>query len=262
MMTLLAYVLRNTQHATRLACFALLMGLSLVQPSAAAVDHSLWDILLRRYVDLNGRVAYRDWKARDRVLFETYLKTLAEARVEGMSEAEAKAFWINAYNAVIIQGVFSGYTAEGLISRKRLFSWYSLMVAGKKRTPDEIEHEILRPQFRDPRIHFTIVCASTSCPKLRPEAYVPERLEQQLDDATRAFINDSDRNRFVAGQVGVSSIFQWFAQDFIDQAGSVPKFLLRYVAEEKKAILSLFSGELQYLDYNWTLNAQDGQRVS
>jgi hypothetical protein len=255
MMVLSAYVLRFT-------LYVVLMTLSFVQPSAAAIDHSLWDTLLHRYVDQDGRVAYRDWKARDLASLESYLKTLAEAKVESMSEAETKAFWINAYNAVIIQGVFNGYSAEGLISRKRLFSWYSLVVAGKKRTPDEIEHQILRPQFRDPRIHFTIVCASTSCPKLRPEAYVPERLEQQLDDAARAFSNDPVRNRFVLDQVAVSPIFQWFAQDFIDQAGSVPKFLLRYVAEEKKAILESFTGDLQYLEYNWTLNAQPGQRLS
>lgn len=262
MIIISADVLRVTYGVSRVTCLVLLMTFVLSSSVHAAVDHSLWDTLLRRYVDQDGRVAYRDWKARDLAAFATYLKTLAEAKVEGMSDAEAKAFWINAYNAVIIQGVFDGYTAEGLISRKRLFSWYSIVIAGKKRTPDEIEHEILRPKFRDPRIHFTIVCASTSCPKLRPEAYVAERLEQQLDEATRAFINDPDRNRFEAGKVAVSPIFQWFAQDFTDPAGSVQKFLLRYIAEEKKAILESVTGSLQYLDYNWTLNAQNGQRVS
>lgn len=269
MMTISAYVLhflyyatRNMQPIPRLTCFTLLMTLSFVQPSNVTVDHSLWDTLLHRYVDNDGRVAYRDWKARDLASFETYLKALAEAKVAGMSEAEEKAFWINTYNAIIIQGVLNGYTAEGLIARKRLFSWYSLMIAGKKRTPDEIEHQILRKKFRDPRIHFTIVCASTSCPKLRPEAYVPERLDQQLEDAARGFINDPQRNRFEAGNVAVSPIFQWFAQDFIDQAGTVSKFFLRYVADEKKAILESFTGDVQYLEYNWTLNAQDGQRIS
>jgi len=255
MMATSAYVLRFT-------FYVVLMTLSSTQLTHAAVDHSLWDTLLHRYVDQDGRVAYRDWKAQDLASFEAYLKTLAEAKVDGMSEPEEKAFWMNAYNAAIVQAVLSGYTAEGLISRKRLFSWYALPVAGKARTPDEIEHQILRKKFHDPRIHFTIVCASTSCPKLRPEAYAPERLEQQLDDAARSFINDPDRNRFMTGQVAVSPIFQWFAQDFIDQAGTVPKFLLRYVAGEKKAILESFTGDLQYLEYNWTLNAQAGQRLS
>ena len=227
----------------------------------AAVDHSPWDMLLRRYVDQDGRVAYRDWQTHYRALFTEYLRTLEQVQTDGMSEAEEKAFWINAYNAVILQGVFTGYTAESLLSRKRFFSWYALPVAGKKRTPDEIEHQILRKKFSDPRIHFTIVCASTSCPKLRPEAYVAERLDQQLDDATRGFIRDPRRNRFENRAVAVSQIFQWFAQDFVAHSGSVPAFLLRFVGEEKKAILESLTGELQYLEYDWTLNAQEGQRI-
>ncbi len=248
--------------ALRFTFYVMLMTLSFARPSNAAVDHSLWDTLLHRYVDDNGRVAYRDWQARDLASFEGYLKVLAQAKIEGMSETEEKAFWINAYNAVIVNGVLSGYTAESLISRKRLFNWYSLAVAGKARTPDEIEQQILRKKFRDPRIHFAIVCASTSCPQLRPEAYVAERLDQQLEDAARVFVNDPMRNHIESEKVAVSPIFQWFAQDFVDQAGTVSQFLLRFVADEKKAIVESLAGDLQYLEYNWTLNAQDGQRVS
>ena len=194
--------------------------------------------------------------------FEQYLTTLAQAQLAGLSEAEEKAFWINAYNAVIVSGVLQGYTAENVLKRKRLFSWYSLRIAGKDRTPDEIEHEILRKKFRDPRIHFAIVCASTSCPKLRAEAYITERLDQQLDDATRQFVNDPVRNRIDQQQIALSRIFTWFAQDFIDSAGSVKSFLQHFVTDNKKAIVERLNGELHYLEYNWTLNAQDGQRMS
>lgn len=256
------HVIRATCCVLRVACCAFLMTLSLSQPGAAAVDHTQWDTLLHRYVDQDGRVAYRDWQARDATAFDQYLKTLAQTQTEGMPEAEEKAFWINAYNAIIVNGVLHGYTAEGLLTRKRFFSWYSLTVAGKKRTPDEIEHQILRKKFHDPRIHFAIVCASTSCPKLRSEAYVPERLEQQLDDAAQKFINDPQRNSISVQGVALSHIFEWFAQDFIEQAGSVPKFLLRFVAAEKKAMVESLQGDFQYLEYDWTLNAQAGQRVS
>jgi hypothetical protein len=232
------------------------------RPSTAAVDHSPWHTLLARYVDNNGRVAYRDLQAHDRAVFEGYLATLAQAQVAGMSEAEEKAFWINAYNAAIVNGVLQGYTAENILARKRLFSWYTLFVAGEERSPDEIEHQILRKKFHDPRIHFTIVCASTSCPKLRREAYVPDRLDQQLDEAARAFINDPARNRIDAQQVVLSQIFQWFAEDFVRNAGSVPGFVQRFVADDKRAILSAKGGDLRYLEYDWTLNAQEGQRVS
>lgn len=254
-------VVRITHYALRITLVALSMTLVSARPTPAAVDHTLWDTLLHRYVDQEGRVAYRDWQARDLPAFAQYLESLAQAQIEGMSEAEEKALWLNAYNALIVNGVLNGSTAESLISRKRLFSWYSLTVAGKKRTPDEIEHQILRKKFRDPRIHFAIVCASTSCPKLRTEAYVPERLEQQLDDAAGGFINDPQRNDISAQGVALSHIFEWFAPDFIEQAGSVSKFLLRFVAAEKKAIVESLKGEVQYLAYDWTLNAQDGQRV-
>lgn len=239
------------------------IGILLVnQPSYAAIDHTPWTMLLTQYVDANGRVAYRDLQSKDSARFEQYLMTLAQAQLEGLSEAEEKAFWINAYNAVIVNGILQGYTAENILKRKRLFGWYSLPIAGKDRTPDEIEHQILRKKFRDPRIHFAIVCASTSCPKLRTEAYVAERLDQQLDDATRLFVNDPTRNRIDQQQIALSMIFKWFAQDFIDHAGSVKDFLQRFVTKDKKSTVEALSGGPQYLEYNWTLNAQDGQRIS
>jgi hypothetical protein len=260
-MTIEKSAARNVRRGM-VAVIVLILSMTGVATSTAAIDHSLWDGLLRRYVDAQGRVAYRDLQGNDAATVARYMQTLAEARMEGLSEAEEKAFWLNAYNAVIVNGVLQGYTAESLLSRKRFFGWYSLPVAGKARTADEIEHQILRKKFRDPRIHFAIVCASTSCPKLRPEAYVPERLDQQLDEAAREFVNDPTRNRLEAGNVAVSPIFKWFAQDFIDEAGSVLQFLQRFAADEKKASVAGTIENLQYLEYNWTLNAQGGQRVS
>ena len=232
------------------------------RPSSAAVDHSAWTALLARYVDDDSRVAYHDLQTRDRSALESYLTSLAQAQVEGMSEAEEKAFWINAYNAMIVSGVVQGYTAESLLGRKRFFSWYSLPIAGEERSPDDIEHKILRKKFHDPRSHFAIVCASTSCPQLRREAYVAERLEQQLDEATRIFINDPARNRIDSRQVALSQIFQWFADDFVHNAGSVVGFVQHFVDDDKKSMLTAKKDALQYLEYNWTLNAQEGQRVS
>ncbi|MGE0680042.1 MAG: DUF547 domain-containing protein [Candidatus Binatia bacterium] len=242
--------------------FVLVSFLAVPHAVSAAVDHALWNALLARYVDDYGRVAYRDLQAKDQATFESYLDVLAQAQTETMNEPEEKAFWINAYNAVIVNGVLQGYTAEGFLGRKRLFSWFTARVAGKDRTPDEIEHQILRKKFHDPRIHFAIVCASSSCPRLRREAYMPERLDAQLDAATQAFLNDPARNQIDAGGVALSRIFDWFAGDFKTNSGSVVAFVRRFVSEEKKARLNLKDSNLHYLDYNWTLNAQDGQRVS
>lgn len=231
-------------------------------PSYAAVDHTLWHTLLTQYVDTNGQVAYKDLQDKEAARFAQYLTILAQTQLDGLAETEEKGFWINAYNAVIVSGILQGYTAEKVLKRKRLFSWYSLRIAGKARTPDEIEHDILRKKFRDPRIHFAIVCASTSCPKLRAEAYLAERLDQQLDEAARQFVNDPVRNRIDQQQIALSLIFKWFAQDFIDHAGSVKGFLQRFVADDKKSIVEKLNGDPQYLEYNWTLNAQNGQRIS
>ena len=228
--------------------------------SHAAVDHGPWTTLLARYVDAHGRVAYRDLQTKDRATFDAYLTALAQAQPERLSEAEEKAFWINAYNAVIVSGILQGYSAESLLGRKRLFSWFAVRIAGTDRTPDEIEHQILRKKFADPRIHFTIVCASSSCPQLRREAYMPERLDAQLDDATRAFLRDPVRNRLAGQPVALSKIFEWFASDFVQQAGSVVAFVRRFVPEEQRAHVPLTDGEIRFLDYDWTLNAQDGQR--
>jgi len=235
--------------------------LAFVHPSNAAVDHGSWTALLMRYVDDNGRVAYRDLQAKDRATLEQYLATLAQTQISGLSEAEEKAFWINAYNGMIVYGVLQGYTAESALGRKRFFSWYSLPIAGEERSPDDIEHKILRNKFHDPRIHFALVCASTSCPKLRREAYLAARLDQQLDDAARTFLNDPTRNQIDSRRVALSQIFRWFAEDFVRSAGSVIVFVQRFVGAEKSAILDATNGDLRYLDYNWTLNAQDGQGV-
>ena len=106
------------------------------------------------------------------------------------------------------------------------------------------------------------MCASGSCPKLRQEAYAAEQLDAQLTDATRRFINDPNRNQIAAQQLAISKIFEWFAGDFVKKAGSVPDFLAGFVDTEKQQILKNTQQELDYLEYNWTLNAQDGQRVS
>lgn len=226
----------------------------------ADVDHTAWDTLLKRYVDADGRVAYHDLKTKDLALFEAYLKSLAQTNTDTLSQDEEKALWINAYNAVIVKGVLDGHTAESLIARRRLFVWYTLPLAGQDRSPDDIEHKILRVKFNDPRIHFSIVCASGSCPKLRQEAYVAERLDEQLNAATRRFLNDPSRNQLTPQHLAVSPIFQWFAGDFVKKSGSVQNFIKGFVAADKQGILN--NRELEYLDYDWTLNAQDGQRVS
>ncbi len=223
------------------------------------LDHAAWDRILKRYVDEEGRVAYGDLEANGRDELDRYLSQLGNADLAGATEADRIAFWINAYNAAVVAAVVRGYSPESRLSRLKLFRWYKFPVAGKDRTLHEIEHEILRKRFREPRIHFALVCASTSCPKLRREAYRGEDLDRQLDDQARRFVNDPRRNQIDAatGVVELSSIFEWFAEDFAAAAGSVGEFVAWYVDSPAEAALLRRQGEdLRFLVYDWTLNKQ------
>jgi hypothetical protein len=240
----------------RLVCGLALVGLCAIDFALAARPPSLhdpFDRILRNYVDAEGRVAYRALEKQSGSQLRAYLEALAEADPTALDEREQIAFWINAYNAAVLNGVLRGYDAEGVIARVRFFSWYSFRVAKAERTLEEIEHEILRKQFAEPRIHFALVCASTSCPVLRREAYRGAELDAQLDDQTRRFLGDPSRNRIGNGQLALSPIFDWFREDFDKAAGSVRDFVRRYRDVPDDA-------DLTYLDYDWSLNAQPGQR--
>jgi len=222
--------------------------------AGAASLHDRWDALLRTYVDAGGRVAYRGLERNGLVELDAYLDVLAGADPSVLPRAGQIAFWINAYNAWAVRGVIQGYNAEGILARHRFFSWFRFQVAGKERSLEEIEHEILRKRYREPRVHFALVCASSSCPRLRREAYRGERLDQQLDAQARGFLASRDHYRSGVGDtVYVSPILKWFEPDFVLAAGSLRNFLRRYV--EVPA-----TPRFEYLDYDWTMNAQEGQR--
>jgi len=250
------------RHAVIAAAVPALSALLATAAGAAEVDQRLWDRLLHRYVDGQGRVAYRDLRAHDQTVLQDYLAQLAGAE-PGASAADAKAFWINAYNAGVIAAVLDGYSAENLVRRHSLFKRFQFAVAGKTRTLDAIEHEILRPTFHDPRVHFALVCASSSCPRLRREAYTGAGLDAALDAEARRFINDPDRNDLdpARERAELSAIFAWFGDDFRAAAGSIGAFIAPYVdGEERRALVRAKDGKYTFRDYEWTLNAQDGQR--
>ncbi|MEO8601819.1 MAG: DUF547 domain-containing protein [bacterium] len=227
---------------------------------AAAFDDGAWTRLLERYVDEQGRVAYRDLAAQDRPALAAYLAALAAAQPNAWSRDERLAFWLNAYNAAIVNAVLDGRTAETLLSRYGLFYRYEIDVAGEARTPDAIENTIVRPAG-EPRIHFALVCASTSCPRLQRRAWTADGLDADLDAAARAFLRDPARNQIRAGApaIRLSSIFKWFRDDFGGSDAAVRAFVARYVDDPERAYLLEQKPAIEYLDYDWTLNAQPGQ---
>jgi Protein of unknown function, DUF547 len=226
--------------------------------SNATVDHGLYAELLKKYVQ-NGTVDYQGFKSAE-IKLDQYLKFLEETDTKKLSRDEQFAFYINAYNAWTIKLILTGY--PGIKSIKDLGSIFKspwkkqiARINGDIIILDHIEHDILRPRFKDPRVHFAINCAAKSCPPLRPEPYRADILEQQLDEMARAFINDSRRNRIEGRTLYVSSIFKWFSEDFNND---VVGFFLKYAQGDLKKQLedSKSKIKVKYLDYDWSLNGK------
>jgi hypothetical protein len=256
-------------RATGIMRIVLVIGLALpaavlAQEADGVIDNRDWDRQLRTYVDAAGRVAYRDWFDRDLEALQAYLQQLAAADPSTGSTPEQLSFWINAYNAGTIWAVAQGRSAESLLGRGKLFKFWKFDVAGRARTLDEVEHQILRKQFDEPRMHFAIVCASTSCPPLRAEAYAAERIDAQLQEQARRFVNDPERNIFdrAGSRIRLSKIFDWFSEDF-ERHGSLLDTIAPFVLDPTaRAWLEAgaVGADIGHLSYDWTLNAQVGQR--
>ena len=226
------------------------------------VDHSAWNAMLASYVT-DGMVDYPAFQRDPR--FATYLAQLSVVQVSTLSRNEQLAYWINVYNA---------YTIELLNSRKERRSirninkvlgvplkspWAEPIVKADRRTLtlDDVEHEIIRKQFKDPRIHVALVCAAMGCPPLRSEAFTARQLDAQLDDQARRFLAQSTKNRVDVknGTVYGSPIFTWYREDFGGSLAGVGAFWAKYVpAGPAQALLR--SGTFRWVDtdYDWRIN--------
>lgn len=211
--------------------------------------------VLRAHV-VDGVVDYPGIAADDR--FGAYLRQLQRVDPNALPTREDRlAFWINAYNAFAIQGILDGYSPRTPVGRYRYFIARDYPVGGASINLYDLERKLLIPDFREPRIHFAIVCASRSCPKLPSRAYTTDRLDEQLEKSARAFINDPTRNRFDRERkiASLSMIFNWFGEDFAAQAGSLLAYVRRYVADPDLAReLDVIPYEVRFLEYDWGLN--------
>jgi len=234
------------------------------------VDVAIWDGLLRRHVDTNGRVDYAAWQGQDVRQLDAWLAAQRPFEPDPGEGPEAMALWINLYNALVIRQVLGRFplvsirpTIAGIpnwLAFLRFFSRPAIVLQGRPLSLDRIEHGILRPRFGDPRLHFALVCAAVGCPLLRPEAYRPERLETQLqEDATR-FLHNPSKLRFdpASGVLHCSPIFQWYRRDFLSEAPSIAAWVGRQCPDlELPARL-----RLAWLPYDWALNGSCSRRSS
>lgn len=225
-------------------------------------DPSIWDQLLQRYVDGEGRVDYGGWQRRDRPTLSAWL---AGQTVPSGQRQEQLAHWINLYNAFTVQAVLEAYpiasirpTLLGLpdwIGFLRFFQRPRHPLAGGERfSLAQIENQRLR-RLGDPRIHFAIVCASVGCPLLRQGAYRPDGVEQQLEDDLHRFIGNPAKVRFdrQGNTLWLSRIFQWYRADFLALSASLPGYILPHLGG------GLEPGpepRVRFLPYDWSLNHQ------
>jgi len=190
--------------------------------------------------------------------FRTYLMALDRIDPNSLrTRQERLAFWINAYNAFAIKGILDGYSPMTLWGRYRYFIARTYQVGGKTINLYGLERKLLIPDFREPRIHFAIVCASSSCPKLQSWAYGEDTLDEQLDRSARDFINDPTRNRFDRQRkiASLSMIFQWFRENFEAHSGSLINYVKRYVVDSDLAReLESIPYKVEFLEYDWRLN--------
>jgi hypothetical protein len=225
-----------------------------------AFDHGDFTALLAEHVDEAGWVDYAallDGAGR----LDRYLDSLAEAPFDRLGRDDKLALLINAYNAFTLRLVLDHWNGGELrsirdIPADRRWKDRRWQVGGHTWDLDQIEHQEIRPKFREPRVHFALVCAAVSCPPLRREAYEAGRLDEQLDDQTRYVHRHGSWFRFdeERGVVHLTSLYDWFRGDFEQAAGSVLEFAGRYSDELRKALDAGEKPETEWIDYDWSLN--------
>lgn len=227
-----------------------------------------WEKLLKN-TSFNGRINYKSIKSDADLLKASVegIETVSKVELDALTKNELMAFWINAYNIGVVKIIVEHYPikkgfglntvrypANSIQQIDNVWDRPALIVLGKSLSLNDIENKILRPQFKDPRIHFAIVCASIGCPSIRSESYTAEKLDQQLSEQIHIFISDPNKIRYDTQKdiLFLSPIFKWFKEDF-DQVGGAVAFIKRYDIDHKFDALTEKT-KIQWLGYDWSLN--------
>ena len=215
--------------------------------ASLAQPHRIFDELLKKHVDANGKVNYKGFR-QDMALLDEYCLQLGNNQpADSWTNGEKMAYWINAYNAFTIRLIAENYPVTSIMQLDGGKTWdvRRISLGNRKYSLNEIENDMLRMQFRDPRVHFVINCAAKGCPPLWNKAVTPANLEMALEERTSAFINNPKHNTLNADGARVSKIFEWYAADF----GDLKSFLSRFsgIRFRKDAVLT-------YREYDWSLN--------
>ncbi len=255
------------------------------QANKQGFDFSDYDAVLKTFVDENAMVNYRKLKARRQQLdaFAIAIDRLSRETYEKWSDNDKIAFWLNAYNGLTLKAIIDNYPIKSSFLRSRVWPknsirqisgvWKKLKfrVMGTNMTLWNIEHEILRKKFNEPRIHMAMVCAAMGCPPLRGEPYEGDKLDEQLDEQTRRFLGDSAKFRIDSPKrnLHLSEIFKWFADDFArkhspgrnigrhnKKTSAVLNFIAPYLSDAQRKYVLAGKFKIKYVDYDWSLNEQ------
>lgn len=233
--------------------------------STAAMDFSAWEALLQRYVkDGANGVAVFDYGAvgaEDRQALKAAISDMAARPISSYSRPQQMAYWINLYNAVTVDVILDHYPVESIRDIDISPGFFAdgpwgkklVTVEGEALSLNEIEHRILRPVWKDARVHYAVNCASIGCPNLGADAYVAERLEEQLDAAARDYINNWRGVTVKGSKITVSSIYDWFYDDFGGSDATLMAHLKQYAAPELARQLDAI-GQIEDTQYDWSLN--------
>ena len=212
-------------------------------------SHETWNSLLQQFVSAEGVVDYANFKVSESELDE-YLELLRSNPIQGnWSRNEKLSYWINAYNAFTIKLILKHYPVNSILNINSGKAWDLewIQLGAKQYSLNEIENEIIRPQFKEPRIHFAVNCAAKSCPPLANEAFTPDNIEFLLEKQTQAFIQDASFNQIKKSSVKISKIFEWYGEDFKDLIGFLNKYSSTQINNKAK---------ISYQEYNWDLNGK------
>jgi hypothetical protein len=227
--------------------------------TAAPISHDIWDSLLKKHVDSKGFVNYAGFK-KDQVQLRKYLTMVEKsAPAKSWSKEEELAYWINAYNAFTIQLILDNADKK-ITSIKDIGSKIKIPfvntpwdikfinIGDEKMDLNNIEHGIIRKKFKEPRIHFALVCAAKSCPPLRNEAFTAKNLDRQLQDQGVRFINDASKNKITVNSIKITKLLDWYGRDF-------NKSQIDIVNDYSKTKVNK-DAAISYMDYNWALNGK------
>lgn len=230
-----------------------------MESGSASFDHAPWDRLLAEGTR-EGFVDYGTMREH-RAELDAYLESVAQADLAGLEGDHLMALLLNAYNALTVRSILDHWPVESIRDIDGVWTEIEHTVGGHQVTLDAIEHNLLRPYWKDPRIHFAVNCASYSCAPLPPWAFDGDRLEEQLEERTHAFLSSPENVKVEGDELLVSKYFDWYGDDFTAEgweprAETIPAFIARYTVPEVRSFIDEQGGDpsVAFMDYDWSLN--------